>query len=319
MDKIRLLRQPTCPGAVCVAILALVWSFWAHGFEIDYGPGPAWAYPAKSAGEMRQGSPTADPPLGDWGISARYRSRSLNTEFNLYWAESQERRLQSPPGSGAAVPPAVFMGDESARAYPEGVRVLGAGFQTSIRRGSVGSDVELSRNTAFTGAPLDSVPGTGADPQDKLNYVASQLVRVRLTGAYSLPATALWDSATVRLNVGRQRLNSVSRNAVAIDPGGNRHSRSVQLVFTPGWSEILPNLDLSLPLSLSYSPKAQAPLPGVDRTYKGFKLSVGASAVYQKSWNADVSFIRYFQDAASSSSPPSRDRNFVWVSIQRSF
>ena len=310
MDPTDLSRRFGPTAAIPAGIVALAWTSWACGLELDYGPEVAVEVPDRSAGRPRQAEPDPDRSRdGDWGISARYRSRPLKTEFNFYWSESRETRLPSP--SAATLPPAAPPGDDYSSLYPQGARLLGAGFRTSLRQASLGSDVQLSRSAAF----IDTAPAAAADPQDKLNYIASQIVRVRLSAAYSLAPTALWDSATLRVNVGRQRLNSLSRNAVAIDPGANRHSRSIQILFTPSWSEVLPNLDLSLPVSLSYSPKAQTPLPGVTSTYKGSRLSIGASAVYQKAWNADFSYMHYFEESTS----PSRDRNFLWLSIRRSF
>lgn len=251
--------------------------------------------------------------VGEWGIAARYRSRSQRTEINLYWLQSGERPFEPRPALAATGPSSGF-GGEATAPYPEGVRLLGAGIQANLHKASLGSDLQVQRDAWFESPRPEAAAGKG-EPQEKLNYMVSSIARVRLSAAYALPATALWESATVRLNFGRQRVASLSRNAVATDPSANRTNQSVQLLFIPAWTEVLPNLDVSLPISLSYSARAQAPLPGLDKAYKGGQFSIGASAVYQKDWNANLRYMHYLEAPNS----PYKDRNFLWLSIQRSF
>lgn len=312
--------------AVAAAIMAFVGDLHAEGAGGERGIAPSFSLEAPIRYRSGEGpfaelpaafprtSETAAGPKNEWGISARYRSRILKTDFNLYWSEFQDR--PSPPVPGSAMGQVPTLGDgENPQAHPAGMRLLGAGFRTTLDKASLGTDIQVRRNASFADIAREASPLPGAEPQNKLDYIVSNLVKVRLSAAYALPATALWDSATMRLEFGRQRLTAVSRNAVAIDPGANRHARAVQFVFAPAWSEVLPNLDVSLPVALSYSPKAQAPLPGFDGTYKGGRFSIGASAVYEKTWKADVRYLHYFGEPTS----PLKDRNFLWLSIQRSF
>ena len=184
-----------------------------------------------------QGRETSTGEGSRWATySARYRSQYLKTEVGLHWSEYRENALQP---------------------LPEG--------ETPPGPGPLGSDAGPHSGPGVAYIPPGSAPNQAAAPRNDLDSIAGQIAKVRLSAARSLPATALWDSATIRLDIGRQRLANAPRNPAAFDPGSNRHSRAIQLQFTPSWSEVLPNLELSLPIALSYSPKAQAPLPGLKR------------------------------------------------------
>lgn len=233
------------------------------------------------------GQAPGTPGNVEWGIGARYHGRPARTEFSFYWLYQRER-VAYPAGAQAGALPFPWAGP------------------------GLGSESPGRALPLFFPPPLEDQPRGAAEGRNAFSYLAVHLQR--LSALYDLPPTSLWDSATLHLEAGRLRHNG-SRSESAFVPGSGQ-SRAVQILFNPAWSEALPNLELSVPIALSYSLKSQVPLPGVEGRYKGGRFSIGASAVYDKAWNADLRYIHFFGE---SDTPLLRDRNFLWLSIQRTF
>ncbi|MBS1190481.1 MAG: hypothetical protein H6R10_2273 [Rhodocyclaceae bacterium] len=290
--------------AIATATMMAAWSLPAPGTEGDGAGLAARSLALYGSRELAAGNPAG------WNLGAWYRPRS---GFGLYWARLPEMEPRLRPGSGAGLG-TLLAGSEYGPSYPETVGLLGAGFQSPRRHASLGSEIQV-RDDGLPGSLRPATPpaDADADPLTRLLNL-SKTVRLQMSAVYALPSTVLWESAALRLEAGQQRFAGL-RSGGAVDPAAKRDARSARFLFAPTWSEVLPNLDVSLPVSLSYGTKSQAPLPGFNGSYKGGKFILGASAVYQKSWNADVRYLRFFGE----SSTPVKDRDFLWFSVQRSF
>jgi hypothetical protein len=79
----------------------------------------------------------------------------------------------------------------------------------------------------------------------------------------------------------------------------------------------LPDLDLSIPMTLVYNPSGKAPIAvfngGADR---GGNASLGLSGEYRKVWLASVQFSLFF---GRPEYQPRNDRAFVSAYLQRTF
>jgi hypothetical protein len=137
-----------------------------------------------------------------------------------------------------------------------------------------------------------------------------------VSATYVLPAVPLWDSATFLGEVGWQRLTGITKNRNAFDPGRRRDAWGFQMVFTPSYFQVLPNLDVNVPLTFGYTPQGKSPLPVFHGPHKGGAMSVGLSAVYRKVWNAGLLFTWFYGNEEFQTV---KDRNFISLSLQRTF
>lgn len=260
-------------------------------------PGPAL---------LRGGDLTAHES-GQWGLSARYRAAELDTEFGVYYLRFNERlpQLYLRPGAGDYV-----------LAYPEDIRMLGASFSTVVGDSNVAGEIHVRRNMPLASVPLIVPAGTPADNRDRPLYAVGNTVHAQVSVIHVVSSTPWWDSGTVSAEVGALYRTSITRNAENINPATERGAWGLSLIFTPSYFQVLPNLDLSVPLSLSYNVKGKSPVASAFSGDKAGTLSIGVNAEYERTWNANIRYVAYFGGTAVQ---PLSDRDFISFSMQRTF
>ena len=253
---------------------------------------------------------------GQWGVSARYRLERLNTELGLYWIWFHEKLPQLYLRPGAGLDPSRGQIGEFVLVYPEDVKLAGASFATTVGGVALAGEVHVRFNTPLASTPQVAAPGQPADNGEHPLYAVGNTVHAQVSSVYVLPTLPLWSSATVLAEIGWQRRLAVTRNAAALDPTRDRYAFAFQMLFTPLWLQVLRDFDVSLPVSFGYSPAAKAPLPAFDAVHEGGSVSISASAVYRKVWNAGLQLTYYF---GSVEFQPLKDRGFVSLNVQRTF
>ncbi len=243
---------------------------------------------------------------GQWGLAARYRAETLATDFGLYYLRFHEKV------------PQVYLAPESATyflAYPEDIRLIGASFSTQLGTANVAGELHVRRHTPLASKALSVAPGSPADNSDNPLYAIGNTVHAQVSVVYPLPSTAWWPSGTVSAEVGAVRRTSVTRNAGMLDPGRERNAWGFSVNFTPSYFQVLPNLDLNVPVSLSYNPKGKSPAAAFNGDKTG-SLSLGLSGEYRKIWTATLRFTTYL---GPESRQPLSDRDNISLSVQRTF
>ena len=243
---------------------------------------------------------------GQWGISARYRVEAIDTEFGVYYIQFNEKQpqLYSRPSAGD-----YFL------VYPEDIKLLGVSFSTTLGSASVAGEMHIRRNTPLASRPLTVQAGMPADNSDHPLYAIGDTVHAQVSVIYVLPSAAWWESATVSAEVGAVRRTSINQNADNIDPTRDVSAWGWSVNFTPSYFQVLPNLDLNVPISVSYNPRGRSPASAFNG-HKTGSISIGLSGEYQKVWNG---ILRYTTYVGSENRQPLSDRDFVSLSIQRTF
>lgn len=271
---------------------------------------------APPGGALFRGRDLEARDAGQWGISTRYRAQGIDTDFGLYYIRFHEKLPQLYLRPGAGDDPAIGKVGEYLLVYPEGVRLFGASFATTAADASLAGEVHLRRNTPLAGTPQSVTPDPAADNRSHPLYAVGETVHAQVSAIYVLPSTLFWDSAGLLAEVGWQHLIEITRNGAAFDATRRRDAWGFQTVFTPTYFQVLPDLDIDLPLTLSYTPRGKSPLPVFNGPHKGGVVSAGVSALYRKVWNAGLQFTHFYGGAAYQ---VLKDRDFVSLSIQRTF
>lgn len=244
---------------------------------------------------------------GQWGLSARYYAQSLDTEFGVYYLRFNDKlpQVYARPGDGSY-----------ALVYPEDIHVLGASFSTVVGETNVAGEIHLRHNMPLASVPLSAPFGVPADNRNNPLYAVGNTVHAQVSAIYPLHVSSLWDSGTLIAEVGGLYRTSVTRNAANLDPAADRGAWGVSLRFTPSYFQVMPDLDLSVPISLTYNVKGNTPVTSAFNGDKATTFSIGLNGEYQKTWNAALLYTSYFGGTAGQ---PLKDRDFVSLSIQRTF
>jgi len=254
---------------------------------------------------------------GQWGVSTRYRAEAIDTDFGLYYIRFNEKVPQLYLQPGAGVNPAINKVGEYSLVYPENIRVIGASFSTNVGAANVAGELHVRRNTPLASLPQVVTPGVAADNNNNPLYAVGNTVHAQISVIHVLAQTALWPTATLTAEVGAQRLTSITKNPGAVLPTSERTAWGFRAIFTPTYFQVLPNLDITIPIGLGYNPKGKSPIAGFNGgADRGGDVSIGIGAEYEKTWNAGLRYTHYF---GSEDFQVLRDRDFVAFSIQRTF
>jgi hypothetical protein len=270
---------------------------------------------------------------GQFGGQLRWRPTGLDTEFGLYAAQYHDRvpqaylrplGLPAPFGLGAPFPLDFQL------VFPENIKTYGASASTSIGDFNVAAEASVRRNTPLVSGPQVDLSSTGSGGIGANSlYAVGNSAHFNLSTVYLLKPTALWQGGSFLGEIGWNRRTSITKNPGALDPNTSRDAYGVRFIFEPAWFQVMPQLDLSMPIGLGYNPRGNSSVVqqfngGVN---KGGDLSIGVKGTFQQKWHFSLTYTRFLgtagpvlgADAHLTFNQSLSDRNFVSLSVQTTF
>jgi hypothetical protein len=107
----------------------------------------------------------------------------------------------------------------------------------------------------------------------------------------------------------------VTRSPNLLATGRNSFAAAFRAVFEPHYYQVLPQVDLSVPIGLGYDLIGRSSVDSSTNDGAG-DLELGVSATYRTVWEGSLNFTHYFGPADRQ---PFGDRDFISISIQRTF
>lgn len=264
---------------------------------------------------------------GQGGVQLRWTPEDSDWEYGLYFARYHAKT----PTSFYFDP----VGQSIRTVYGQGIRTFGASATTSIGQLNLAGEVSVRHNAPLNGDPqivLYALGGTGDNEKD-IRYPVGKTAHANLSGIYVLQPNAVWDGGAFLFEVAWNRVLSVSKNKAALDPNTTRDAWATRMIFSPAYFQVLPGLDLEVPIGLGYNfagrSGAVANLNG-GASYGG-DFSLGVNGTYQNVWKFGVSYVRFLGDEYSFVTPQNaagpalsfmqtrKDRDFISFNIQRTF
>ncbi|MGH8484071.1 MAG: DUF1302 family protein, partial [Pseudomonas sp.] len=123
------------------------------------------------------------------------------------------------------------------------------------------------------------------------------------------------------------RVMSVSKNNDALDPNADRDATSLRLVYEPMYRQLLPGLDVSVPIGASYTNGASEALGTGFGADNGGDINIGLKGNYLNTWNLGLTYTHYygpentFLDADNhyTFEQSLKDRDFIAFTVSRTF
>ncbi|MFN3984542.1 MAG: DUF1302 domain-containing protein [Rhodocyclaceae bacterium] len=261
---------------------------------------------------------------GQGGLQLRITPDGSDIEYGLYVA-----RYHAKTPSGFYFDPVT----ESIRTvYGEGIRTFGASATTSIGQLNLATEVSLRKNAPLNSDPVISI-GQTADNRGNIGYAVGNTAHANLSGIYVLQPGALWGGGAVVAELAWNRVLSVDKNREALDPNTTRDAWGMRMIFAPAYFQVLPGLDLEVPIGLGYNLKGRSGAIGNFNggASRGGDLSLGVNGTYQNTWKFGANYVHFFGGEFSFVTPQNspgpvlsfkqtrKDRNFVSFHLQRSF
>ncbi len=200
-------------------------------------------------------------------------------------------------------------------AYGNDIHIYGLSLSKSIMGVAVGAEVSYRQNMPLVSDPVTVLPAPLVNPA--LGQIATTAVPSNgdspaakgntwhwLVNAISvLPNSILYDTASITAELNGMHLSSVTQN-----PGAYKGRAAYTAIdkptttfwglginFTPTWFQVLPGVDLTMPVTWAQGISGNAAIPfgGNDGT-GNWSIGLGAS-IYQK-YFVDLKYIAYFGD-----------------------
>nr|WP_256595981.1 DUF1302 domain-containing protein [Pseudomonas sp. RW407] len=298
--------------------------------------GPAGSVPRLSDKKARDS--------GQWGLQLRIRHD--DTDYGLYVIRFHDKAQQVvtnlmnlTPGAAPTLLPASYY-----VAYQEDITAYGVSasrtfdtvnlaIETSVRDkqdlASAGHAADYSRAFGTQATNNSSHPG----------YPIGRTAHVNLSMVWSMDPNALFNEATVMGEIAWNRVLSCQKNCEIYDPAthqgyidnnSSRDASALRVLFEPKYRQVLPGLDLSVPIGLGYAPKgssSRALGSGAFPAENGGDITIGLNGAYMDAWRFTAAYTHYmgaaktFLDSDNSFSygQSLKDRDFVAFSLSRTF
>lgn len=270
---------------------------------------------------------------GQWGVGVRYAA-STDLELGLYYLNYHDKLPQAYLRPGAAVTPlglvvldpvlfnpAIGKFGEYLLVYPEDIRVVGGSFSTTLLSANMAGEVSYRRNAPLVSSPQVILPGTPLSQSNPL-YAVGETSHAQVSVLQVFNATPIWNSANLAAEIAWNRTNKITKNAAALDPNADRDAWGVRVAFEPFYNNVLPGLNLSIPLFIGYTEGRSSAVVGFGN-HRGGNYSVGLSGTYLNVWKFGLTYTGFYGSAGVDGTRPGdqnlRDRDFVSFNVRRTF
>lgn len=289
------------------------------GESLILGPG-ATAY---------RGSDINARDSGQGGMQVKYSYGDV--DYGLYAAQFHDKMPQFyvRPGVNARNG---GVGDY-VQVYGENIRVAGGSASTVIGGVNVAAEMSFRDNMPLVARGNTVIlPGnTTADGDDHAAYPVGRTAHFNVSAINVFAGSSVWDGAELIAEFAFNRRLSVDKNRNQLDPLATRDAGALQFIFSPQYFQVLPGVDLQVPIGVSYGLFGRSSVNGVlFPSEKGGNISIGLKADYEKTWQASLNYTHYVGEAGSviryNTAVPELsynnfhgDRDFIALTVQRTF
>ena len=277
------------------------------------------------------------PDHGQYGAQLRWAPKGSDYEFGVYAARYHEKTPSA----------LVFdlINGNAHTSYAQGVKTVGASVTSSIGQlnwaleASTRWDAPLTSDPAVLGGapfmPPANCDGTAGNPC----FAIGRTAHANLSGIYVLQKGAMWDGGVVLAELAWSRVLAVKKNPSAVgfgglDPNTTKDAAAFRMIFEPQYFQVLPALDLSVPMGLGYNfgGRSGAIFNFAGGASKAGDFTIGLKGKYQNAWNVALTYTGFFGKEATFTVPDARtptrmlsfgqslkDRNYLSFNVSRTF
>jgi len=168
---------------------------------------------------------------------------------------------------------------------------------------------------AYAGPNIPVAPPPPAPPATGGGYATGDTWHAQASIVSQFAPSRWWQAAALQAEIAANDLIAVTGGRPYVLAGRTHFAASARAVFTPTWFQVLPGLDLGLPVGLGYTPLGRSSLDTTENAGTG-DATIGVSATYRAVWQAAASFTHFI---GGPTDQRLADRDFVTISLARSF
>ena len=265
---------------------------------------------------------------GQGGFQIKWNPDDI--EYGLYFAQFHDKIPQFYLRPGVNVQPG-SVGDY-VQVFGEDILTVGVSASTLIGDTNVAAELSFRDNmplVASGNAVITSDPT--ADGGDNAAFPVGRTLHFNASMIDVYNESWLWDGASILAEFAYNNRLAIDKNRDQLDPLATKDAGALQFLFTADYFQVLPGLDLQVPIGVSYGLFGRSSVNGaLFPSEGGGVMSIGLKADYQRLWQASVNYAHYYGAAGSivryDTTVPELsyknfhgDRDFISLSIQRTF
>jgi hypothetical protein len=245
---------------------------------------------------------------GQFGLGLQVNDDEINYGFYAMRFNAKEPQLYAFLGAPSR-------GDGLYRlVYPDDVQMYGASFSTYVGDNNVAGELSYRHNMPLVSDPILVPPGLPVDTHKTL-YAVGDTLHAQVSTVTTFGASPFWQRADLGAELAANDRVSIAQNPLALDPTRDRFAMAIQATFTPQYFEVLPGLDLGVPIGFGYGLIGNSSTDETQVANAG-NLEIGVSATYRTEWQGNLSFTHFIGDPRHQLLA---DRDFISFSVQRTF
>lgn len=267
---------------------------------------------------------------GQYGLQLRLRNTDLDTDFGFYAIRYNATTPSNIYNTLAGRPPAPVPSTYQ-WVYAEGVKAFGASFAKTVGEFSLAGEVSVRRDAPLASVSQSIIPAIGVNVglnnTSNPGYAVGNTAHAQFSWLASLGPSFISNEASFLGEIAWNTRTSVTRNASMLNPNADKSATALRLVYSPTYRQILPGVDVSVPMGLSYTRGRSSAVGagfGVDR---GGDINIGVTATYLNGWILALNYTHFYGpegttlDAANNAQYKQalKDRDFISLSIRNTF
>jgi hypothetical protein len=267
---------------------------------------------------------------GQGGLQLKWAPVGSAYEFGFYAARFHDKT--------PALPVFNVLDDRVNTVWGQGTNTFGASVTSSVGQLNWAAEASIRTNATLNVDPAITVGQTCGNTGATKCYATGKTAHANLSSIYVLQPTALWGGGAWLTELAWNRTLSVTgapggvATGGTVDPNTTRDAYALRTLFAPTYFQVMPSLDLTVPISLGYNFKgrssAVANFAG-GQAYGG-DLSIGLQARYDNVWTGQINVTHFMGRAATFTEATAtgrqltfgqtlKDRDYVSLSLQRTF
>lgn len=267
---------------------------------------------------LRRSADLAAKDSGQYGLQLRFRLPDGQTDWGLYALRFHDKTpqlyLNFPIGTYA-------------NAYHEGITSYGVSASRTFGAVNLAAEASVRRNAALVNDAAINFTGMAPSKANPL-YPIGNTGHINVSAIWTVPSTPLFNEATLLFELGWNRRLSTS-NGLALAVNSTRDAWGVRAQFAPTFRQVLPGLDLDVPLTVGYNPRGASQAVsffngGVNR---GGDVSLGLVGNYLNTWKVTLNYTRFIGPVGTtiddhgllSFKQGLRDRDTLALAVQTTF
>jgi hypothetical protein len=279
---------------------------------------------------LTPGSERKAKDSGQFGLQLRWRLDE--TDLGFYAARYNDKGGQlygrldtmAAPGPGGTLPGSWYF------VFPDAVKVYGLSASRSVGDFNFSGEASVRDNMPLrsTNMLYGFFPG-----QPEPRYATGRTAHLNLSTLASFGPSFLSRESSLVAEIAWNRVLKKNDPDGELDAGRTRDATAVQLIFTPTYRQLLPGLDLGVPIGVRYTLDGNSAVTAWDARGAG-SANVGIDGNYLGVWQFSLNYSRFigkpvpFVDVAPAATGGSpiyghgnalADRDFVAFTLRRTF